>query len=322
MTLDRELAALRARYGTPTDDGRARATVDPFIDWPDFWAKDRRDAEWLLEPLLAYGRAHAFWARHKTGKSLLFLWMAVELVRRHLDVTVIYLDYEMGEDDLYERLEDMGYGPTSDLARLRYALLPTLPPLDTAAGATELLGIIDTELAARPGAHVVVLIDTTGRAVAGEENSADTIRNYHRHTGLALKARGITVGRADHAGKDDNRGQRGSSAKGDDVDVVWHVTPGDDGLILKRDAARMGWIPERVGLERRDDPLRFVVTEDAWPAGTKEVADLLDELDVPLDAGDRKAGEALRNAGHHAANTVLRAALRWRRLEHAGSIPE
>lgn len=294
-------------------NGQAPA-VDPFIDWSTFWAKDRRDADWLFEPILAFGRSHAFAAKHKTGKSLLLLWMAAQLTQRP-NVVVAYFDYEMGEDDLYERLGDMGYGTESDLSRLRYALLPTLPPLDTAEGAAELFGIVDHEQSTRPDCHCVTFFDTTGRAVEGEENSADTIRAFHRYTGLGLKQRGCTVARADHLGKDEARGQRGSSAKGDDVDVIWKLTPGENGLQLRREAARMSWVPERVGLVRLTDPLRFGIAEHSWPAGTRDVADLLDALGVPLDAGERKAGAALREAEHRAANDLVRAALRFRRSE-------
>src|SRR5216117_3816193 len=99
----------------------------PFLDWEAFWARDRDDHDWLVEPILARGRGHAIYARHKTGKSLVMLWLATGLASTRDDVIVLYLDYEMGDEDLHERLSDMGYSSQSDLSRLRYALLPTLP---------------------------------------------------------------------------------------------------------------------------------------------------------------------------------------------------
>lgn len=197
-----------------------------FIDWPSFWAKDRRDADWLYEDVLARGRGHSIFAGHKVGKSLLTLAIVVQLVVR--GIVVIYLDYEMGEDDLYDRLGDMGYGPDTDLSRLHYALLPSLPPLDEPEGAKALFARVDAVAAAYAGVDVAVIIDTTGRAVAGEENSADTFRNFYRWTGLGLKQRGVTWARLDHAGKDAAKGQRGSSGKGDDVDVVWRLNRTDN----------------------------------------------------------------------------------------------
>jgi hypothetical protein len=284
-----------------------------FVNWPEFWRRDRREAEWLYAPILARGRGHAIFAGHKVGKSLLLLEIAARIATSQERVVVVYLDYEMGEDDLYERLTDMGYGADSDLSRLRYALLPSLPPLDQPEGAKALLGLIDAVADAHPDHHVVVIIDTTGRAVAGEENSADTVRGFYRWTGLGLKQRGVTWARLDHAGKDAARGQRGSSAKGDDVDVVWRITTADDGLNLKREATRMSWVPERVAVHRSDDPLRFTVATALFPSGTKDVAAALDGLAVPLDASERVASKALRDAGQGRRLALIRAALRYRR---------
>jgi hypothetical protein len=289
----------------------------PFVDWSTFWSNDRRDAAWIFEPILALGRAHAVWAVHKTGKSLLLLWIATQLAQRP-DVSVIYLDFEMAEDDLFDRLADMGYGAESDLSRLRYALLPSLPPLDTAAGGAALFELVDAEQAERPDRHVVVLIDTTGRAVVGPENDADTYRSFHRHTGIGLKQRGVTYARADHGGKDASKGQRGSSGKGDDVDVIWSLKASEGGLTLKRDAARMSWIPETVGLVRLADPLRFGMAEEAWPTGTLATVAILDSLEVPASWGERKAGHALREAEHSASNELVRAAQRYRRTVDRG----
>jgi hypothetical protein len=283
-----------------------------FVDWSSFWSKDRREAEWLYDGVLAKGRGHSLYATHKTGKSLFALYLAHVLAVK-LGVVVVYLDYEMGEDDLYERLEDMGCGPDTDLSRLYYALLPSLPPLDQPEGAKALLATVDAATDQWPGHDVAVVIDTTARAVAGEENSADTVRGFYRWTGLGLKQRGITWARLDHAGKDTARGQRGSSAKSDDVDVVWRVTRIDGGLQLRREASRMSWVPDTVTFHQQSDPLRFVPVTDAWPAGTVEVAALLDTLDVPPEAGSRPAGKALREAGHKRAQVLVQAAQRWRR---------
>src|SRR4051794_8841252 len=96
--------------GIPTN------VYEPFVDWSSFFAKERRDPEWLFEPILGRGRGHAIRAKHKTDKSLVLLWTAVQLALRPA-VRVIYLDFEMGEDDLYEPLADMGYSGHSDLSR-------------------------------------------------------------------------------------------------------------------------------------------------------------------------------------------------------------
>ena len=141
------------------------------------------------------------------------LFIAAELATGPEPIVVIYLDYEMTEADVHDRLEDMGYGPETDLSRLRYDLLPSLPPLDLEDGSQALCEIIDEVQASFPAHHLVVIIDTIGRAVAGEENDADTFRNFYNHTGIELKRRGVTWARLDHSGKDPSQGQRGSSAR-------------------------------------------------------------------------------------------------------------
>lgn len=284
-----------------------------FIDWEKFWDRDQIGEDWLFPQILARGRAHVIYAAHKQGKSLLTVFMVARMATEQ-NVAVIYLDYEMTEGDLYERLEEMGYGPGSDFSRLHYALLPSIPPLDTRAGADEIARMLNTVQVLHPaGTEIVVIIDTTSRAVEGDENSADTIRAFYRHTGLLLKQRGVTWARLDHSGKDTTRGQRGSSAKGDDVDVVWHLTRTDDGIRLHRDAARMNWVREDIYLTQRDDPLRFVGVAESWPAGTAEVAELLDKLSVPIDAGYRRAADALKAAGEGRRAEVVRAAAKHRR---------
>jgi hypothetical protein len=283
----------------------------PFVAWVDFWRRDRAEQDWLLDRILARGRGHAIYAAQKAGKSLLLLWAAVTLATGQEPIVVVYADFEMTEDDLFERLTDMGYGPETDLSRLKYALLPSLPPLDTAEGSDAFLALLDR--AARPDHHTVAIIDTYGRAVAGDENASDTTRAFYRHTGLALKQRGVTWVRSDHSGKDSTRGQRGSSAKGDDVDVVWRLERTDDGFVLRRDAARMGWVPERVALERQDEPLSFVIGDEAWPAGTKELADQLAELQVPTTASNKTARAALKAAGRKASTALLSAAVKYRK---------
>ena len=293
--------------------GGESALPDPefFVDWPAFFDRNRNEADWLFDDVLARGRAHSVYANNKTGKSLLMLWVAVKMALQ--GVAVVYLDFEMTDDDLYERLVDMGYGAETDLSHLHYAVLPSLPPLDTDLGGLTLLAKVDEVRAMHPGAEVAVVIDTTARAVAGEENSADTFRDFYRFTGTGLKRRGITWARLDHAGKDSARGQRGSSAKGDDVDVVWRLARTDNGLELRREVSRMGWVPTKVVFRQTADPLRFVRVAEDWPAGTAEVAAILDGLGVAPGAGERPAGHAMREAGYQRTQSVVRAAQKYRR---------
>lgn len=291
------------------------------IYWPAFWKHEHEGEDWLVEPLVPRGRQVALWAIHKTGKSLVTLEVAAAVATgtaiyrqaAAAPADVIYCDMEMTEDDLYDRLTDLGYGPDSPLDRLHYYLLPALPPLDTADGAAVLL-----DLVARHQATLVVL-DTMARVVAGEENDADTYRAFYRHTGRSLKALGVSLLRLDHGGKNPDQGQRGSSAKGDDVDVVWQLTPSDDGLELVRKAARMSWVPERAALRRHFDPLHHTIAAAALPVGTAELAELLDTLFVPVDASRSAARAKLTLFNHKARNDTLGKALKLRRQRAADS---
>lgn len=286
------------------------------IHWDDFWKREHHDEDWLVEPIIPRGRQVALWATHKTGKSLITLEMAAALASGQPclgnpagpDIVVIYLDFEMTEDDLRDRLESLGYGPDSPLDRLHYYLLPTLPPLDTAAGAITLLDLVHHHHAQ------VVIIDTMARVIAGEENSADPYRAFYRHIGLRLKHLGVTVIRLDHGGKNPDQGQRGSSAKGDDVDVIWELKQTDNGLEL-HSIARMAWVPKTVALHRYDDPDLHHLPKLAadWPAGVTELASTLDCLGVALDATRRAARQALTEAGETAKNEVLGKTLKYRR---------
>lgn len=233
---------------------RARAVeVDALVDldWSELWERDWSEAEWLFDDVLARGRGHAMWARHGVGKSLFSLWLSVEVVKAgHV---VIYVDLEMGLDDLQERLSDMGHGPATDLSRLHYVSLPALLPLDTAPGGAQLAAKVDAVQAEHPDMHVAVVIDTISRALQGEENSNDTAQDFYRHTGAELKRRGVTWLRLDHAGWEGNHA-RGASAKADDVDIVWELLRTDDGVDLKNHKRRMGWVPDRVAFNMAEAP--------------------------------------------------------------------
>ena len=188
----------------------------------------------------------------KAGKSLLMQDIAAALaagrpVLGHPaqdPADVLYVDHENSRDDLTERLGEMGYGP-EDLAKLHYLSFPTMPPLDRADGGQDLAHVAD-----HCGADLVV-IDTIARVVAGEENSADTYRNFYRHTLLPLKAARRTVIRLDHRGHGNRDGARGSSAKNDDVDVVWQLSqqPGPNGeayVTLKLERQRGNAHPDMI----------------------------------------------------------------------------
>ena len=276
------------------------------VDWKTFWSLEHATEEWLAKPLIAKGRQTALFAGAKTGKSWLTLNVVAALASgkpilgqpAQPPIHCLYLDYEMIESDLYERLEQFGYTEDDDLSHLHYALIPNLPPLNTTEGASAIMKLVELTKAE------VVVIDTTGRAIDGEENSADSYREFARTTGLSLKRANVACVRTDHAGKDGGKkqGQRGSSAKNDDVDIVYRLDKSDDGLTLKRTHTRISWVPETVNLvvEDFDDiiTIRLRTKEQrGWTVKEIGIAHRLDELGFPIDIGVNEVQRQLKDQG-------------------------
>ena len=292
------------------------------VDWREFWAHDHGSEEWIAWPLIPAGRGVALYAPAKTGKSIVLLAVCAALAtgRSVLGAppqpprSVLLLDYEMTASDLQERLEALGYTADDDLSNLHYALLPSLPPLNTIAGrdaVVELAALVDAE---------VVIIDTLGRAVTGEENSSDTYKEFARLTGIALKAAGRSVLRTDHAGKSKEQGQRGSSAKNDDVDVVFRLDAAEDGWTLTRTHSRISWVPEKVAINSSEDAEgRRIFTADrakrTYLPGTKELADRLRSLGITGMDSRREAHAVLVQQGEAVRAKRLGDALAWMRVE-------
>lgn len=269
------------------------------VDWGRFWDDDHADEEWLAHPLIPKGRAIALYAPAKAGKSTVVLAVAAAVAtgrkilgKAHAEpVDVLYLDYEMTPADLQERLDELGYGPDDDLSRLHYALLPSLPALDTIEGANAIVDLVNAT-----GAQLVV-VDTFGRAVEGDEDSADTVRAFYRHTGLTLKSMGITYLRTDHSGKDTSKGQRGSSAKNDDVDLVWKLGRVDRGVKIERTHSRISWVPQEVLIDRVETDYgidyRIANRLTTWPDGTSEDMEILLRHGITAQTSQRQAREIM-----------------------------
>jgi hypothetical protein len=316
--------------GPPPEADDANPLGPYLIDWREFWDAELDEQEWLLEPLFALRRSHALYAGAKTGKSYLVLAACAALATgrpfllkpKSEPISVLYVDMEMTLEDLRDRLAEFGYGPDDDLSNLHYALLPSLPPLDTEAGGQALLA------AALAVDAKFVIIDTTSRVIQGDENDADTMRAFYRHTGLLLKQHGIGWKRLDHSGKDGSKGQRGTSAKNDDVDVVIKLERTETGQRITATHRRMSWFPEvtEIVVADTDGTMTFTLpvsaTGQGWPAGTKEIADRLNELGLPVDISARKASDALRATGKGHGYKKVQAAVKYRRQAAEQAVEE
>lgn len=323
------LNAIDARNNVNGNGDHPHALAPYLIDWQEFWDSDSDVGDWLQWPLFASGRGHAVYAGAKTGKSWVVLAAVAALAtgRPWLGETtmppvdVLYLDAEMTKDDLRDRLEQFGYSPADDLSHLHYAHLPAMPGLDTPEGGQTLLHATQ-HLGAR-----LVVIDTTARMLEfgrHTENDAAPFQAFYRCTGMLLKQAGVAWVRIDHAGKSKEAGQRGSSAKADDVDVVVALTRTDSGVTLTATHRRMSWYPERVDIDVRqptaDTPAEFSIPSGRpFAAGTADAVRLLDQLGLPVDISVRAAAKAVRESGNTLRQAVIADAVRSRRLAAGNS---
>jgi hypothetical protein len=307
--------ALRCLVDVPDPEGVGGR--HPSLNWHDLLANGAVEPEWLVDDVLERGRSHVLYAPTKTGKSLFALDAAGALAAGHdplgvpngLDrpVRVLYLDLENSPADLRERMRAMGHEP-DELADLVYLPFPALPPLDTPQGGEELGALV------RHHRPELVVFDTIGRFLVGRENDADTMNALYRHSILPLRAAGMTLLRLDQAGRD--AGLRGSTAKAEDVDVVWRLErERDERMRLACTHQRSGHHPDVVHLTRGGEPLRHlrVDPDDLVGSEVAELVDRLDRLGVPSDAGRERARTALIDAGVKVSTGTLAEAVRVRK---------
>jgi hypothetical protein len=255
-------------------------TDNILINWTDFWNQSFPAEDWLIEPIIPRNQLVVIFAPGGTGKSLLALYIAAALAtgkeifaEPKPPTNVLYMDYEMSQAVLYERLTAMGYNKDTDLTRLHYASLPPISSLDKPEGAKQICDL------ARACQAELVIIDTFARAVEGAENDADTVRNFYRWTAINLKQEGRSLMRIDHAGKDLKKGARGTSAKNDDVDLVWQMTKVDGRLVMIRQKHRHTWIPERINLIIHDQHKMFTQDIQGGERLTQALK-MLEELNI------------------------------------------
>jgi hypothetical protein len=311
------------------------------LQWSTFLTEEFPPPDWYAGRIMARGQHIALVGDGKAGKSLFaqewawriasglpFLGDPARPPRR-----VMYVDQENGWDDIQERLRSLG-ATVEQLANLIYLSFPAYRPLNTPAGAADLLGDV-----ARHSPDVVFL-DTVSRMVDGEENSADTWLGLYNHTLKPLKAQRRSSVRLDHFGKDKEKGARGNSAKNQDVDGVWelNVVERDSGLLaLKRTHTRRGIGRGFFRIQRHGE-----MVADQWKAGgtwhaladeptaagrpntfvgeaVKALARTLDEGGIPANAGRPTVGPWLRERGHHHADAVIRDVIAYRKARAEGA---
>jgi hypothetical protein len=287
------------------------------IDWAELWADEDEDREELIPGVWTAGALGTIYSGPGIGKSLIGLeWSAclaegLPILGEPVQArTVLYIDHENDRRLLRERLESLGFQGVI-LERLHYSLLGEWPALDTAEGGKRLVAVVQLLEAE------LVVLDTTARVIAGEENVADTFHALYRHTLRPLKALGVAVMRLDHTGKDTGKGERGSSAKRGDVDLAYHLYQTEVGVALKREKNRLHLdSPDLLSMRRESNPLRHVpeLADAAREARIVHLIAVLDSLGVPTDAGRDRCRAALSTAGETAKTALLEAVVRRRKL--------
>lgn len=262
-----------------SEDAKAE-TDNPYriIDWTDFWKREKKPVNWLVEGVIQRGQQMVLFSLPGVGKSLLAGEFAVLLATGRPvlggpalePMRVLYVDLENSEDDVHDRLSSWGFAGSA-LDGLHYSLLGDWPPLNTEAG-----GLALAKYVAEHRIEVVV-IDTTSRVVEGDVNSPNAIADLWNKCQVRLKRIGVTVIRIDHAGKNADRGQLGSVMKSADQDVIWEMTAaaGDAvSMTCRKDRANVIGTGSKLGLRRQKNPLRHlpVTSTAATPEGGGEAA--------------------------------------------------
>lgn len=299
-------------FSNPNGDGTH--TAIELINWDTI--HDHGDE--IVPGLIIPGRWTSLAAAAKAGKTTLEMFITLQISLGHdpfdnnliTPQHVLYIDAEMGRLDLEERLHELGHHHPNQLDHWHATDMP--PRLDTTEGGNAL-----QHTATTLGATVIV-IDGINGTVTGAEKDDTTWRAFYDHTIFPLKRLGIAIITGDNLGKDETLGPRGSSVKLDKPDAVIRLKRTDNGVKLTTTHRRTSAYPLELllsidGLDG-DQPITYRRTNTAWPSGTEQTADLLDELGVPVNDGRGKARQALIDAGRRAANEVLTAAIRYRKL--------
>lgn len=296
------------RWGELQGAGAEPLRSNTPLCWAEVMDGEPEPEDWLIWPLVERGKSVSLYSLAKAGKSLLVLELVAAAVSGkpalgrpgRAPIRVLYLDQENTAVDLRERLEAMDVRP-EELDGLVYLSFPAIEPLTTARGGATLAALVEEH---RPD---LIVLDTVSRFIDGPENDSDTWHALELHTLRGLKRAGIAVLRLDHAGKEVERGERGSSAKNSDVDASWSLTHETQRgtRTLTRRITRNGHGPTTVLLSIEAGPLRHTPTGGTGEHPVDAAERLLDELSFPEYAGVNPAYERVKEAAKRAGTKPL-----------------
>lgn len=235
------------------------------LNWEEVW-EDTTEETWFVPGFVCARRAHSLYAPSGLGKSLLCMEVAACMAAgrsvwglpAQAPIRVLYIDNENTPlGDIRPRLMAMGFEP-GDLRNLYYASFPEMGPLNRQEGGEALSAVMDR---IQPD---FVFFDTFSRFLEGDENLSRTAQDFYNWTGKMLKKRGIGYMRLDHSGKNTAVGARGSSAKIDDLDLIWSMTEGAEENTYKvaNEKERVPVSQKVILLTRCTSPLRHELQVD------------------------------------------------------------
>ena len=255
--------------------------------------------EWLAEGLWPKKSAISIVADGKAGKSLLMFYVCGQLAmgldpwtnEEQEPLRVGYFDQEQTDYDLLDRTYQFGFTEKHPRFKLfcqnmQYYLLQSLPPLDTVEGGRTLLRALkQVEID-------VIVLDTFGRLLEGDEDHAGTVNAYFRNTAQQLKQNRIDSVRLDHTGHHNKQRARGTSGKNQDIDVAWSLVRDKNTVFLDHHGIIRRRVPQKLTLElTTDKPAKYqVVNEEKvhkldLPPKIQELLDKMIELKMDLNWG-------------------------------------
>lgn len=285
-------AAARGLLGTPI-----KGAVSLGLDA----AATRKEPDWLIENVFARGDYWSLFGPSGVGKSLLALDWSLQMARN--GVRVLYLDKENPEDMVRDRLRAMGANQM-DMLRLAVVTFAEVRDLATSEGAKDI-----HEFAEQHRAEVIVLDTISKFSQTGQATHSDRWQRIYNESLVPLLKRGVSIGQIDHTGLSDQKRERDSSAKRDNVSLAYALTWRANGhLLLSRMKNRPGYGgQDSTTIQRVTNP---VLTHRFGSAESDEVARVLEAMDkigLPLSAGRPAATEALKAAGVPIPATALMA---------------
>ena len=313
-SIDHALASVKESYSPPREKSapepepeKSSSSENPLLAGRVLLGKAIQDGieppDELVPGVLIRGRVHQFFAGPGSGKTMLALGLAKQVIDRN--ETVVIFDMENATRIIGERMEELGVDPELLDRHLVYLPYPNLPlDADVRRAYEEILDGLKPAL---------VIFDSWVNFLASaglDENVSGDIASWSVAYAHPARKRDIAVMILDHVPYDASHA-RGSTRKKDEVDVQWKVvntqgfhreSVGE--IIIQRQKDREGWLPpsvkfsvggvnNRIIFQRSDG----TIEEDGEDGLTESARTALDILRASTDESGLTFGQWLNLSG-------------------------